>query len=189
MPESAPREVLRIPAFAAYWTAATISGFSGSVTGIALQVLVVTTLAASPFEVGVVNAVQFLPYLLFGLIVGALVDRWRRRPILVWSGLAQGGVLAAMPVLWITGHLQLWVVVVLVFVLGVLSLFANAAQQSFLPLIVPRDRLVPANARLDQSSTVAQTSGPVVGGALVALLGAPFAVLVDAISYGATAII
>lgn len=184
-----PEEVLRIPAFAAFWSVSTISGFSGSVTVIALQVLVVTTLSATPFEVGIVNAAQFVPYLLVGLLVGALVDRWRRRPILVWSGLGQGLLLAAIPLLWFTGHLQLWVVVVLVLLLGGLSVFSNAAQQSFLPLIVPRERLVPANARLDQSSTVAQTSGPVVGGVLVSLLGAPIAVLVDAVSYVVTAIV
>lgn len=189
MPDTAPREVLRIPAFAAYWTASTVAGFSGPVTVVAVQVLVVTTLAASPFEVGIVNAVRFVPYLLLGLVVGALVDRWRRRPILVWSGLGQGAVLAAVPVLWMSGHLGLWVVVVLVLLLGVFALFGNAAQQSFLPLVVPRDRLVPANARLDQGSTVAQTSGPAVGGALVALLGAPFAVLVDAVGLAVSAVV
>lgn len=73
--------------------------------------------------------------------------------------------------------------IVVMAVFGVLSLMNDAAFQSFRPRLVPSTALLAANARLDQSASVAQTSGPVAAGALVSWLGAPVAVLVDAVSY------
>ncbi len=188
-PGAQPREVLRIPVFRDFWIATTISGFSASVTVIALQVLVVTTLDATAFEVGIINALQYLPYLLFGLVAGALLDRWPRRPVLVWTSVARCGVLVAIPILHVSGHLTFWMVAVLLFAFSTLTLFAIAGAQSILSLLVPRSSLLSANARIDQSATVAQTSGPVAGGALVGILGGPVAVLLDAFSYALTAVL
>ncbi|WP_310964840.1 MFS transporter [Nocardioides terrisoli] len=85
--------------------------------------------------------------------------------------------------LWAFGALEVWTLVVLLLAFGAFSVFAFAATQSLLPHLVPRDRLVVANARLDQSDAAAQTLGPALGGGLVGLLGAPVAIAVDAVSY------
>lgn len=185
---SCPR-LFQLPGFSAFWTASTVSGFGSSVTQVAIPVLVVTTLAATPFQVGVINAVQFLPYLLFGLFAGVLVDRWRRKTTLVVTSLASCSLLLAIPVLWLSGWLSLWSTGVLLFLFGVAGMMNAAAAQSFLPRLTPRSYLLEANARLDQSSTAAQTTGPVIGGALVATLSAPFTVLIDALSYGVQALL
>ncbi|WP_406034605.1 MFS transporter [Nocardioides sp. NBC_00163] len=180
---------MTVPGFRTYWAAATIGAFGSSVTVIAIQVLVVSVLDASATEVGLIRAVQLLPYLLLGLVVGALVDRMRRKPVLVWSNVLLAATLLVIPALWALDRLSLWAVAVVLFLFGTLNVIEFAALQSFLPRLVPRSELLAANARLDQSETVAQTTGPVVGGGLVSLLGAPWAVLVDAVSYLVSAVL
>ena len=178
-----PQDVFRIPGYLAFWSAYTVSGFGTYITTLALQVLVLQTLHGSAADVGLLNAARWLPYLLLGLIVGALVDRRRRKPILIGSDLARAVLLGAIPILYIAGWLNTAVLIVFVAVFGVFSLFGDAASQSFLPRIVPKRSLSAAHARTDQSDAVAQTSGPLVAGGLVTLAGAPIAVLVDAVSY------
>ncbi len=88
----------RVAGFRSYWSAATVSSFGSAVSAVAVPVLVVTVLHAEPFEVGLVNAAQFLPYAIFGLVVGAYVDRFRRKPLLIWSSVGRGLSLAVIPV-------------------------------------------------------------------------------------------
>ena len=93
--------------FARYWTAAAISSFGSAVTAVAMPVLVVQLLGATPFEVGVVNAAQIVPYALLGLIAGVYTDRWRRKPVLAWASVGRALSLGAIPILWLTGVLQI----------------------------------------------------------------------------------
>jgi MFS family permease len=178
----APREAFRHPGFAWFWSAETVSGFGDYVTVLALQVLVVTTLGGTAVDVGLLNASRWLPYLLFGLVLGVLVDRRRRRPILITTDLACAGILTLVPVLWWLGLLSLPAVILIAFGFGTLTLLNDSASQSFLPRLTPR-ALLSANARLDQSAAVAQTTGPLLGGALVTALSAPVAILADVASY------
>lgn len=175
--------------FRLFWTGETVSGFGSYVTTLAVQVLVVVTLGESATGVGVVNAARWLPYLLFGLVVGVLVDRIRRRPVLAATDVGRGLLLIAVPLLALADRLTLPVLAAFMAVFGLLSLVNDAASQSFVPRLVPRRLLTRANARLDQSDAVAQTAGPAVAGGLVALLTAPWAVLVDAVSYLASAVL
>ena len=185
MTDGAPREqrLGDCAGFVSFWTAATVSGFGNYVTTLAIQVLVVVTLHEGAGGVGLVSAAMWLPYLLFGLVIGVLVDRSRRRPLLVTTDLLRAGLLVAVPVLAMTGHLTIVVLMAFMTVFGLTSLINDAASQSFLPRLVPAALLTPANARLDQSDAVAQTSGPALAGGLVTVLTAPWAVLVDAASY------
>ncbi|MBR7620367.1 MFS transporter [Phenylobacterium sp. 20VBR1] len=186
---SKPRDVFRLPGFLAFWTAETVSEFGSYVTTLALQVLVVLTLHGSATQVGLLNASRWLPYLVLGLILGALVDRWRRKPILVATDLGRALLLGVIPGLWLLGWLSLPILMVFVALFGVLTLLNDAASQSFVPRLVSAPDLLAANARLDQGAATAQTSGPVVAGALVTALGAPLAVLVDAASYLISALV
>jgi MFS family permease len=182
-PAARARDVFALPGFLAFWTASTVSDFGSYVTALALQVLVVVTLKGTATDVGLVSAARWLPYLLLGLVVGALVDRYRRMPVLVATDLIRAVLLAAIPALWLAGWLNLPVLMLFVAAFGVLTLVNDAADQSFVPRLVPGPSLLAANARLDQGGTAAQTSGPLLAGALVTLFGAPLAVLVDAASY------
>ncbi|MHB1432509.1 MAG: MFS transporter [Streptosporangiaceae bacterium] len=169
--------------FARFWTAAAISSFGSAVTAVAMPVLVIQLLGATPFEVGVVNAAQYAPYALLGLLAGAYTDRWRRRQVLVWASVGRALSLSAIPVLWLLGVLQVWMLVAALLSFGACSVFGFAATQSLLPRLVPRAKLVSANARLDQADAAAQTLGPAIGGGLVGLLGAPVAIAADTFSY------
>jgi MFS family permease len=177
------RSVWRLPGYLAFWTAQTVSAFGSYITTMALQVLVVLTLQGSATDVGILNASRWLPYLLFGLVVGAYVDRWRRRPLLVATDIGRAVLLGGIPCLWLMGWLNLPILFLFVALFGVLNLLGDAAAQSFLPRLVPQADLLTANARLDQGASVAQTTGPLLAGALVTAIGAPIAVLVDAFSY------
>jgi MFS family permease len=178
-----PQRLRDCPGFVRFWTAATVSGFGTYVTTLAIQVLVVVTLNEGAGGVGLVNSARWLPYLLFGLVAGVLVDRCRRRPLLITTDLGRGLLLIAVPALALTHHLTLIVLMMFMVVFGLMSLVNDAAAQSFTPRLVPSSLLTSANARLDQSDAVAQTAGPALAGGLVSLLTAPWAVLVDAASY------
>lgn len=173
----------RRSSFRRFLTAAVISSAGSSVTAVAMPILVVQLLDATPLEVGVVNAAQFIPYAVLGLVAGVYVDRWRRKPILVWASVGRAVTLGAVPLLWLAGLLHIWVLIVVLLLFGSFSVFGFAAMQSLLPRLVPRSQLVQANARLDQADAAATTLGPSIGGGLVGLLGAPLVIAVDAISY------
>jgi MFS family permease len=177
------------PGFRLFWTASTVSGFGSQVTAFAVAVLIVTTLGGTAADVGLVNAARWLPYLLLGLVVGALVDRVRRKPLLVGMDLARAALLCAVPLLAWPDLLSVPVLIAIMALFGLASLVNDAAHQSFLPRLLPREALPRANARLEQSSAAAETSGPAVAGGLVSWLGAPVAVLVDAASYLASALL
>ena len=183
------REVLRVPAFALFWSATTIRAFGGSIAGVGFQILIVTVLAASPFEIGVLSALSVVPYLFLGLIVGALMDRWRRQRTLIITSIGRAAVLGAVPVLVLFDALEFWSLAAVILMLGVLTLFADSAAQPFLPHIVPRGSLVMANARLGQSETIAVTAGPAMGGTLLNLLGAPLLFAFDAVINAVSAVL
>lgn len=170
------------PGFRQYWASRITTDFGAYLTVLSLQVLVVATLEGTAVDVGLVNAARWLPYLLIGVIVGALVDRHRRRPLLIVSDLVRAALLALIPVLWLAGALNLTWLLVIVVLIGTVSLTADAASLSYLPGLVPRGSLLAAHSRLDQTEAVAQTSGPLLAGGLVSLMGAPFAVLVNAVT-------
>lgn len=170
-------------AFARYFSAIAVGAFGTALTSVALPVLVVAVLGANAFEVGIVNAAQFVPYAVLGLFAGVFVDRWRRQRVLVWASIGRAVSLALIPVMWIAGLLPIWMLVVLLLLFGAFSVFGFAATQSLLPQIVERRALRAANARLDQAEAVGQTAGPALGGALVGWIGAPLAIAVDAVTY------
>ncbi|MHA6693712.1 MFS transporter [Homoserinimonas sp. A520] len=176
-------------AFSRYFSAVAIGAFGTALTAVAMPVLVVDVLGASALEVGIVNAAQFVPYALLGLLAGVYVDRWRRQRVLVWASLGRAVSLALIPTCWIVGVLHLWMLVLLLLLFGAFSVFGFAATQSLLPQIVERRALRSANARLDQAEAVAQTAGPTLGGLLVGTIGAPFAIAVDAVTYVADAVL
>ncbi|MGW0916474.1 MFS transporter [Streptomyces sp. NPDC002784] len=172
-----------VPGYPLFWTASAVSAFGSQITGLALQILTAVTLSASATEVGLVNAARWLPYLLFGLLAGVLVDRCRRKPMLVGTDLARGVVLAAIPLLHVLDLLGIGTLCLLVFTVGLLSLLFEAANQSYLPQLVPRQLLSAGYARTEQASAVAGSTGPLIAGVLIKYLGAPLAVLLDALTY------
>ncbi|MCC3265978.1 MFS transporter [Arthrobacter gengyunqii] len=180
---SAADKLRRRPAFVRFWLASTVSDFGTYVTTVALSVLILVTMEGTPLDQGIANAARWAPYLVFGLLAGVWIDRFPRRTVMVGADLGRALILAVICSAAILGPLSLPVLAVLLFAFGALALTGDAAYQSYLPQLVPRPLLVRANARLQQSDTVAQTAGGAVAGGLVALISAPFALLLDAASY------
>ncbi len=183
--------------FRLFWTASAVSGFGSQVTMFAVAVLIVRTLGGTAADVGLVNSARWLPYLVLGLVVGALADRVRRKPLLVGTDLARAALLCAVPLLAWPDLLSVPELIVIMAVFGLASLVNDAAHQSFLPRLLPRDALPRANARgaaPGERSAGAELGGrrdlrPAVAGGLVSWLGAPVAVLADAASYLLSAVL
>jgi MFS family permease len=169
--------------FRRFWFGEAVSGFGNYVSVIALQFVVVLTLGGTATQVGWLNSARWLPYLVIGLVVGALVDRRRRRPLMVATDLTRALLLIAIPLAYVVDVLSLPLLLVIVAAFGTASLVNDAASMSFLPRLVPGEHLQRAHARIDGADAVAQTSGPALAGLVVSLVGAPFAVLVNAGTY------
>ncbi len=176
------------PGFRRFWGGETVSAFGDYVTLLALQTLVVLTLEGTATQVGWLNSARWLPYLVVGLVVGALVDRRRRRPVMIATDLIRAALLTAIPVAWVADVLSLPLLLAIVAAFGTASLINDAASMSFLPRLVPGEHLQRAHARIDGADAAAQTSGPALAGLLVSWVGAPFAVLVDAGTYLVSAV-
>jgi MFS family permease len=188
--ESSRLGLLRHPNFARLWGAATVSLFGTQVSQIAIPFIAAVLLNASAAEVGLLTTIEFLPFLLFTLPAGVWVDRFPKKRILVLGDLGRAVMLASIPVAYAFGALTIWQLYLVGFVNGVMTVFFDVADQSYLPTILERDELVEGNSKLQVSGSSAQILGQPLGGGIVALLSAPVAVLVDAASFvGSAALI
>ena len=173
-------------AFGLLWVANTASQFGARIGSVAIPLLAIGALAASPLDMGLLNAAQNAGFLLVGLPVGAIVDRVRRRRLLLSMDLVRALLLAAVPVGAFTGRLTLGALVAVVLAIGVANACFDLAQQAYLPRLVGIERIVEANARLQTSNSVAVASGPGIGGALAGLLGAAGTVLLTSATFVAS---
>ena len=169
--------------FLKLWSAQTISLVGTQVTLLALPLTAILLLDAAPLEIALLGAMETLPFLLFALPAGVWVDRLRRRPLMVIADLARAGALLSIPVAHWLDVLTLPQLFVVAFVVGIGTVFFDVSYLSYLPSLVGRAQLAAGNERLMATQSAAQVGGPGLGGALVGLLGAPVAILADAISF------
>jgi MFS family permease len=169
--------------FLKFWSAETISQFGSNVTQIALPLVAVLVLHATAFQVAALSTVDFLPFLLFTLPAGVWVDRLPRRPIMVIADLGRAAALGSIPLAAVIGHVTLAQLYIVGFITGTLTVFFDVSYQSYLPSLVAREQLVDGNSKLEISRSAAQIGGPGLGGLLIRLFTAPYAILTDAISY------
>jgi MFS family permease len=158
--------------FGRIWFATGATAIGAQVAQLAVPLLAVVTLHASSGQVGLLGAAQWLPFLLIALPVGVLVDRRRRRPLLIAAELIRVVGTTTTILLGVAGVLSLPVLLLLAAVVGCGGVVFEVAYQSFLPSVVPRERLDAANSRLQATEATALVAGPGVGGLLVQLLGA-----------------
>jgi len=173
----------RHPDFLKLWSAETISQFGSQISGLALPLVAILVLDASAFEVAALGTVEFLPFILFTLPAGVWVDRLPRRPILIAGDLGRAVLLATIPVAYLADALTLGQLYVVGFLVGICTVFFDVAYQSYLPALVDRHHIIDGNSKLEISRSSAQISGPGFAGLLVEIFTAPYAVLVDAISF------
>src|SRR3954469_20070688 len=174
--------------FMKLWAGQTVSELGSVVTRTAVPLVAVLVLGAGPFQMALLVVSASLAVLLVGFFAGAWVDRLRRRPLLIAADVIRAVVLLSVPVAYVAGVLRIEQLYVVVFLEGCLAAFFDAAYPAYVPSLIGVDRVVEGNSRLATSSSLAEIGGPGLGGGLVQLIGAPFAVLVAAISFGVSAI-
>ncbi|MGY1858128.1 MFS transporter [Modestobacter sp. SYSU DS0290] len=177
------RSLLRHSDFRRLWAAETVSQVGTQVTLLALPVMAVSLLDATPLQMGVLTALETAAFLLIGLPAGAWVDRWRRKRVLVAADLVRAGVLGTLPLAYLFDVLTLGQLFVVAALTGTATVFFDVAYQSYLPALVDRDQLVDGNGKLEASRAVAQVAGPGVTGVLLRVMSAPFLVALDAASF------
>ena len=187
-PGQAPRSLLRDADFLKLWIGQSVSAFGTQVTLLAVPILAALALRVSPLEFGLLSTIEFLPFVLLSLPAGVWVDRLPRRPILIWGDIGRAIGLLSIPIAFALNVLTIWQLYIVVFLTGCLTVFFDVAYQSYLPSIVERDQLVEGNAKLELTRQASQRLGPGIAGVLIGVLTAPFAVLLDAISYAVSAV-
>jgi MFS family permease len=184
----ASRSLFRHRDFVKLWSAETISVFGTQVTQLALPLIAALTLNVTPFEFGLLGAIEFLPFILLSLPAGVWVDRMRRRPILIIGDVVRAIALLSIPVAFALDVLTIWQLYMVGFVNGCATVFFDVAYQSYLPALVDRDQIIDGNSKLETSRSAAQIVGPGIAGFLIGAITAPFAILIDSISYVMSAV-
>lgn len=171
------------PDFLRLWAAQAVSALGSRVSRTALPVIAILSLGADPAGVAVLAALSTAPGVAVGLFAGGLVDRSRKRPLLIGADLVRAALIASVPIAaWLGGLtlLQLYVVAALV---GAASSLFQIADNAYLPALVGPDRLVEANSRLEGTEAAAEIVGPGAAGLLIQILTAPLTMVADALSY------
>ena len=175
------RDLLRDATYRRLWTSILISSFGGQVTMLALPLTAAILLQATPTQMGLLTAMEIVPFVLFSLPTGVWLDRVRKLPIYVVGELMIGVAVASVPLAWWAGWLTIHWLYVCGFVIGTVYTIAGSAAQIVLTQVVARDRLVEAHAKNALASSGAEVAGPGLAGALIKLVGAPLALLFDAV--------
>jgi MFS family permease len=170
-------------AFHALWVGQTVSALGTQVSMVALPLIAVLVLHVGPLELGILAALETVPYLVLSLPAGALVDRVDHRATMIACDVGRAVALSAMTVAMVLGVLSIGLLCLVAVVLGSLSVFFTVAYTSYLAAILPADRLVAGNQRLELSESAARVAGPSIGGTLLAVAGGAAATALDSLSY------
>ncbi len=170
-------------AFGLLWSGQTISAFGSHITDAGIPLIAILVLKADPAQVGLLVALSALPSLLFSLPVGFWVDRLSRRPLMIVADLARALLLASLPIAALGGVLRMEQLYLVTALLSACTLCFDTAYRAFLPQIVSGEQIVEGNSKLGTSSSLAEIGGPPLAGGLFQVIGAPLAMLFDAISF------
>lgn len=169
--------------FLKLWGGQGVSQVGSGISSLAVPLLAIQLLNVDAFHMGLLKAVQELPVLVFGLVIGVWVDRFRRRPLLIGSDLGRGLLLAAIAAAGALGVLRFEALLLAVFLIGCLRLVYETANVSFLLTVVSRTDLIEANGKLEATRRFTLTTGPGLAGAIIQALSAPIAIVLDVASF------
>jgi len=158
----------------------TTSQVGAQISGVAIPLLAVLTLHATPFELGLVTASSTMAFALIGLPAGAWLDRMRRRPVLVASDLARSALLATIPLAAVLGVLTIAQLVVVSLLTGFARVFFDVGYHSYIPSVIGKDHVLAGNSTMETIRASGQVVGPGLGGWLVTLIGAANVIAIQA---------
>jgi MFS family permease len=174
-------DLLRDAAYRRLWTSILISSLGGQVTMLALPLTAAVLLHASPTQMGFLVACEIAPFVLLSLPSGVWLDRVRKLPVYIGGEFSLAFIVASVPAAYYLGWLTMPWMYVVAFVMGCVYVVAGSAAQIVLTQVVSRERLVEAHARNALASSGAEVAGPGFAGALIKAVGAPVALLLDAL--------
>ncbi len=178
----------RHPDFIKLWLGGTVSRFGSQITFLALPLTAVIVLDVTPIQMGILAAAGAMPSLVFGLGAGLWIDQRKKRPIMIATDYCRAILLLAVPIGATSSILRIEYLYVIALAMGLLNMLFDIANRSMLPSLVARNELVEANSKLAVGNSASEVVGPGIGGILVQLLTAPVALLVDALSFVASAL-
>ena len=169
--------------FIRLWIGQTISEAGTQVSQLAVPTVAILLLHATPIQVGLLTALEFLPFPVLGLVVGVYADRLKRRPLMIASDLGRMVALLTIPAAFSFGLLRIEQLYVVGLVVGVFNVFFGISYQSYLPALIARADLVEGNSKLEVSRSTAQLAGPAIAGVAIQAIGAARAIYIDAASF------
>ncbi|MFD9869093.1 MFS transporter [Streptomyces niveus] len=169
--------------FRAYWAGEATALAGSSLHAVALPVLAVLELGATPGQVSLLTAAATTPAFVLALPAGVLGDRYAKKPLMVATDLAAAAVVSAVPLCWAAGELSMPVLYVVALLLGALTVLHQAAAIAIVPELVTRDQLPAAHSRISAANAVADTAGIYGGTLLIGLAGAARVLWLDCLSY------
>jgi MFS family permease len=173
--------------FKKFWVGQTISNLGSSFTQWAVPLLVYQ-LTHSAVSLGIATAATFLPYLLFGLPIGAWMDRVDRKRAMIVLDSLNAIVILSIPLVAQFGHLTVWWIYVVTFIQSTIFIAFSAGEFAAIPSLVSTDDLVTANGRIQASYSAAQVAGPLLAGALISFLPLTWVMGFDAGSFAVSAL-
>ncbi|MFF0477778.1 MFS transporter [Streptomyces sp. NPDC004284] len=175
--------LFRDPSFRNLWVGQTAAMFGSRVVAVTVPLIAALTLNASLFEMGLITALESLPYLFISLFAGVWLDRGSKRLILVATDVVRAGLLLLIPLAWWQDLLSIPLLMGVVLLVGCCSVVSDIGGMSMLPEVVERTHLVEANSKLELSSSASSLSGSAIGGAILQVVSAPVAMVVNAATY------
>jgi predicted MFS family arabinose efflux permease len=170
-----------------FWTGQTISNLGSSFTQWAIP-LIVYRLTHSPVSLGIAVAAAFLPYLLFGLLLGAWMDRVDRKRAMIRLDLLNAAVILSIPLVATLWHLDVWLIYAVAFIQTTIGIAFQAGEFAAIPSLVSTDDLVTANGRIQATYSAAQVAGPLLAGLLVAFIPIQWVMALDSASFAVSAL-
>lgn len=176
-------ELLQNRNFLRLWAAQIGSAFGSRITRTVVPIIAIISLEASTTQVGFLVVLGALPGLFAALFIGGIIDRGSKRKILIIADLVRGVAISVIPIAALFGVLDVTLLYGVVIITGSATAVFQIADNSFLPILVPKQYLVSANSKLEATDSIAEASGPAIAGLLVQIFTAPFAMIIDAASY------
>ncbi|MGW2400300.1 MFS transporter [Kitasatospora sp. NPDC001664] len=186
MPSELPRRTQALvisPDFGRFWLGQALANLAGKGITLLIPLVAVVALDAGPAEVGLLNAAQFLPLLVFTLFAGAWLSGRPHRPVLIAAHTANAVLLALVPLVTALGGLDIRLLYAVVFAIGAITCFADVCALAYAPALVDGERLVVANSRLETTYALATVAAPGLGGILLGALGGSLSLSLGVAAY------
>jgi len=188
-PPRVERDLWRHADFLRLWAAQAVSAFGSRITRTALPIIAVLTLGQPESMIGVLAAMQLVPGIALAMVAGGVVDRGHKRRILIAADAIRAALVASLTVAWALDALAMPQVILVGAGVGAATALFQITDVAYLPQLIGRRRLAEGNAKLETTEAIAEITGPASAGVLIAALGAPLAVAIDAASYAWSALL